>query len=156
MTVRRVGSRKWNRVLRGEVPLARVLKVADEVREELLWEASKRLEAGELNSAEYLFHLCIILWRVRPDGHLGVGVCRMKKDQIADAIEYFLDSEEKDQSNPFILSNLAECSLLQGNTSAARDYLDRIDGLSDPRKDRMTDRLARLRLLVSTSEPPIV
>jgi Flp pilus assembly protein TadD len=155
MTVRRVGSRNWTRVLRGQIPLARALKLSADLREELLWEASKRLEAGELDDAEFLFQLCATFWRDRPDGSLGVGVCRLRKDQIADAIKFFRDSRKVDESNPFTLANLAECFLLQGDREAARNSLNRIDDSADPRKDQLTDRLAHLRKLASTGEPPV-
>jgi Flp pilus assembly protein TadD len=155
MTVRRAGSRTWTRVLRGEIPPARALKLSADLREELLWEASIRLEADELDDAEFLFQLCATLWRDKPDGSLGVGVCRMKKDQIADAVMSFRESQKVDQHNPFTLSNLAECFLLQGDRVAAQDSLDRIDESADPRKNHLTDRLAHLRKLVSAGEPPI-
>ena len=155
MAVRQVSSRTWKRWLNGEVPLARAMTVRPEVREGLLWEASKRLEDGRIVEASRLFSLVAVFWPDEPDGPLGMGACSMKQDEINEAVEHFHAAEKTDGSNPYALANLAECALIQGNPEEATRLLDRIDRSDDKRRADLRERLASLRQVVSTSTPPV-
>jgi len=90
-------------------------------REDLAWQAHRRLEAGDFENARRLFELLGRLWGAAENSAmLGQGVCAQRQGDLAAAERAYdrvLDAEPK---NVYALANRAEVKLLTDRKDAAR------------------------------------
>jgi len=142
MSRRRLTARRLGRWLRGRSDLAGLLGLSDDDRDELIWQAHRRVAAGRLDEADRLFGLLGQLWpTAAPTARLGQGVCLQALGDLAGAERAYDDCLRDEPENIHALANRAECRLLARRPDAARAdlaaalaLLDRHGGPADLRR----------------------
>ena len=115
---RRKRLQKW---LAGTLDLASMLGLGKDDRDDILYHAKQRFEAGDLDEAERLYRLANTLFPNEADPKIGLGACEQTRGNFVLAMNHY-----RAAGSHFIGTlNLAECLLLTGNRMAARDFLER-------------------------------
>ncbi|MBX6313906.1 MAG: hypothetical protein IRY99_13465 [Isosphaeraceae bacterium] len=138
---RRLSRRRLGRWLRGELDQASLLGLGVEARADLLWQAYRRLEAGQVAQAERLYQLIDTLWPGDASARLGLGACRQALGDLAGAEAAYGLALTDRPDDAYALANRAEVRLLtsrpeaaRADLEAARAWLARADGPADLRE----------------------
>lgn len=123
--LRYLGRRAVARYARHSVGLAGLLRVHSDVREELLWEAAQRLDAGQVDEARVLYLAVLQLWMDSSlDATLGLAACAEHEGDPGSAVEIYDSILEARPENLLALANRAGCHQQAGRIDAARADLD--------------------------------
>ena len=156
MPRRRIAPGRLRRWLRGDLDPAAMLGLHPEARDDLAWQAHRRLQDGRVEEAERIYRLMEALW---PPGNsatrLGLAVCQQARGDLAAAERGYDQVLAEEPGNAYALANRAEVRLLTDRPEAARAdlaealaLLDRGGAPPDLRR-----RLERLRELVGGAGP---
>ncbi len=155
--LRRLGRRSIARYVQSPAGLARLLRVHPDVRDELLWEAAQRLDAGAVDDARMLYTAVLQLWLDSSfDAILGLGACLESEGDLDSAIEIYGSILEAQPENLLARANRADCHLRAGNPGAARDDLAAAETtLASARRPPapIQQRLAQIRAQLDSLPP---
>ena len=145
---------RLDQFLSGRVDLEGLLGFQLEDREELLFEAQRRLGEGEVDAAERLFLVALTSSSATgPRSSWASGPAPGAGD-LSTAISHYEAVLGLRPADPYAAANLAECSLLLGDQDAARGELERVSfGVRDSLPDDMAARFRSLSRLASEIEP---
>jgi tetratricopeptide (TPR) repeat protein len=140
-------SRRIRAWLSGRWPSAKLLSLRNPDRDDLLWQARLRLDAGAIDEASRLYDLARSLWPTSLPAILGSGACRQLSGRLDDAIALFGEALLLDPNNPYAFAGRAECRLLAGRPDEARDDLVHArDAQADVELRRRIDALHALAI----------
>lgn len=157
--LRRLGRRAVSRYVQNPVGLARLLRIHPDVRDELLWEAAQRLDAGAIDDARMLYTVVLQLWLdSSTDACLGLGACLESDGDLDSAIEIYGSILVADPDHLLARANRADCRLRVGQIDAARDDLQAAETTLTHAKRppaQVAPRLAQIRARLDAlpSEP---
>jgi ribosomal protein S18 acetylase RimI-like enzyme len=136
--------KRLDRFLRRDLKAGELLGLSQEDGEELLVEAARRYEAGEVDSAFTLFVLHLRCFGPNADALLGTGACEQSKGRLEAAEQTYSSALKERPGDPFAWANLAECALLRKDPERALKILASLvqEGTKVP-----AELTARLRLL---------
>jgi Flp pilus assembly protein TadD len=121
---RRFSNRRIHRWLSGTSSLAKLLRLKERDRDDLMRQAYRQVEAEDFQAADRLFALLGQLWpESESTAQLGRGVCAQRLGDLAAAEQAYDDVLRIDPSNAYALANRAEVRLLTGRHAAAHDDL---------------------------------
>lgn len=143
---RRARLDRWLR--RGGKDPSRLLGLTREDGDELLVEAKRRLDAGEIDGAATLFDLHLAAFGRNPDALLGAGACRQARGEFVGAMENYRAAEGLRPDDPYARANTLECSLLLDEPSGIRPARDLVADLApsvtDPGLKARMERLVAI------------
>jgi tetratricopeptide (TPR) repeat protein len=146
---RRVNGRRVRRWLRERDGLAPLLGLSSRDRDELLWQAHRRLVRGPVDEAEALYQAMLTLWPNLVDARLGVGACLQSRGDLVEAEAAYGEALAIEPANPLALADRAEVRLLLGRLAEAVADLDAATALPPRmlRRHRLAGRVEALRAI---------
>lgn len=155
--LRRLGRRSIARYVQNPTRLARLLRIHPDVRDELLWEAAQRLDAGAIDDARMLYTVVLQLWlESSTDACLGLGACLEAEGDLDSAIEIYGSVLETQPDHLLALANRAGCHLRAGHPDAARNDLKTAEAALATAKRppaQVAPRLAQIRAQIDALAP---
>jgi tetratricopeptide (TPR) repeat protein len=157
--LRHLGRRRVARHLGGTLSLAGLLRVHPDARDELLWEAARRLDAGAIDEARQLYALVTQLWiDAGPDALVGLAACAEHEGDAGSATATYDAVLAGDPGHLLALANRAGLHLRAGRLDAARADLDAAEAARKTARrvpEDVRSRLAELRarLAADASDP---
>jgi tetratricopeptide (TPR) repeat protein len=155
--LRHLGRRRIARHLEGSLTLGALLRVHPDVRDELMWEAARRLDAGATAEAKALYLLALRLWiGEAADACLGLAACEEAEGNLPQALALYDTLLEGAPDHLLARVNRAALHLRAGRPDAARADLDAAEAaLATARRvpKEARRRLAELREHLADPHP---
>ncbi len=114
---------RLDRWLAGSLDKAALMGLGDQDRDELMFEARRRFDAGAIDQAKRLYRLANALFPDEAAPWIGLGACAQVTGDIPLAKGMYQFALDRRRGEPLAIANLAECALLNGDRLAARDTL---------------------------------
>jgi len=130
--------------------------LGDQDRDELLFEARRRFDAGEIEQANRLYRFANALFPTEAAPWIGLGACAQVTGDIPLAMGMYEFALDRRPGEPFAIANLAECSLLNGDRFSARDTLALLaDEVRQTLSPELAARMQQLKLLAEEVEESV-
>ena len=150
--------KRLQRWLKGDLDRTALLGIGEQDRDELLFEAGRLFNRGDVEAANKVFWLAQTLFPHDPASRIGIAACAQAVGKLSLAMGLYEQILDESPLDPFASAGLAECALIVGDAGAAKAALGRVTpAIRLKLSKELAARIAKLEQIAEAralAEPP--